>query len=83
MKTMAAVLAAVTLSGCAVHNNDWIVPAAVGAVAGVVIHEAVKNPQGHPPPVIVHPLPPRPIYCHYTPVYDAWGYYRGDRRVCY
>lgn len=36
------------------------------------------------PPIVIHqPLPPRPIQCWYVPVYDAWGYYRGDRRICH
>lgn len=80
MKAVAAVITALALQGCAVHNNEWIVPAAVGAVVGITIHQAVRPPMAHPP---VMSLPPRPILCHYRPWYDQWGYYRGDQRICY
>ena len=84
MKTVAAILTALALTGCATPEQNILAGAAIGAIIGSEVSR--QQPQQpviihQPAPVIIHR--PRPIQCHYQPMYDRYGYYRGDRRICY
>lgn len=88
MKTVAAVLTALALTGCATPEQNILAGAAIGAIIGSEVSRQQQHPHQHPrphvhtaPPVIIHH--PRPIQCYYQPMYDRYGYYRGDRRICY
>lgn len=83
MKAVAAVITALALSGCATTEQNILAGAAIGAIIGSEVSRQQHSPRPHVhtyPPVIIHQ--PWPVYCHYQPQYDAWGYYRGDRRIC-
>lgn len=81
MKAIAIVLAAIALQGCATPEQNILAGAAIGAIIGSEVSRQQQQPQHYPQrPVIIHQ--PRPMYCHYVPQYDIWGYYRGDRRIC-
>jgi hypothetical protein len=86
MKAIAAVLTALALTGCATPEQNILAGAAIGAVIGSEVSRQQSHPHPRPhvhtaPPVIIYQ--PRPIQCHYQAMYDRWGYYRGERRVCY
>jgi hypothetical protein len=89
MKSIAIVAAALALTGCATPEQNILAGAAIGAIIGSEVSRQQSHPQHYPqqrphihypPPVIIHQ--PRPVYCHTVPYYDAWGYYRGERRIC-
>jgi hypothetical protein len=87
MKSIVLTIAALALTGCATPEQNILAGAAIGAIIGSEISRQQSYPQPQrpviihqPPPVIIHQ--PRRIYCDYYPMYDAWGYYRGDRQIC-
>lgn len=81
MKSIAVIVAALALTGCA--HNQWVVPAAVGAVVGVAVHEAARQPQYHPQPQIIYAPPVYQRHCQMVPIFGPYGHQIGYRTVCY
>lgn len=63
------------------YRGGWVAPLIGGMILGGAIY-GLSQPSYAAPPVYVAP-PPTRTECEFQPVYDRWGNYRGDRRVCF
>ena len=93
-KILLATVAAATLFTATAANADyyrnrgnhgggggWAAPLIGGLIVGGAIY-GLSQPSYAAPPVYVSP-PPYRTECVDEPVYDRYGYYRGERRRCY
>ena len=62
-------------------GGSWVAPLVGGLLLGGAIY-GLSQPSYAAPPVYVSP-PPYRTECVDEPVYDRYGYYRGERRRCY
>jgi len=62
-------------------GGGWAAPLIGGLLLGGAIY-GLSQPSYAAPPVYVSP-PPYRTECVDEPVYDRYGYYRGERRRCY
>lgn len=62
-------------------GGNWVAPLVGGLILGGAIY-GLSQPSYAAPPVYVAP-PQYRTECQIVPVYDRWGYYRGERRECY
>jgi hypothetical protein len=59
-------------------GGGWVAPLVGGLIVGGIVGGALAQPQPY--------YAPPPAYrteCQIVPVYDRYGYYRGERRECY
>ena len=60
------------------YRGGWAAPLIGGLIVGGIVDGALAQPQPY--------YAPPPAYrteCQIVPVYDRYGYYRGERRECY
>ena len=60
------------------YRGGWAAPLIGGLIVGGIVGGALAQPQPY--------YAPPPAYrteCQIVPVYDRYGYYRGERRECY
>jgi hypothetical protein len=62
-------------------GGNWVAPLVGGMILGGAIY-GLSQPSYAAPPVYVAP-PQYRTECQIVPVYDRYGYYRGERRDCY
>jgi hypothetical protein len=64
------------------RGGGWVAPLVGGMVLGGVLY-GLSQPSYAAPPTY-YPAPPAyRTECQIVPVYDRYGYYRGERRECY
>ena len=56
-------------------GGGWVAPLVGGLILGGALY-GLSQPRYAPPP-------PYHTECRVVPVYDRYGYYRGDRQECY
>ena len=62
-------------------GGNWAGPLVGGLIVGGMLGAMASQPRYYDsPPVIVQPYHTE---CQMVPVYDRYGYYRGERRECY
>jgi len=59
-------------------GGGWVAPLVGGLIVGGIVGGALAQPQ----PYYAAP-PAYRTECQIVPVYDRYGYYRGERRECY
>jgi hypothetical protein len=63
-------------------GGGWIAPLIGGLVLGGAIY-GLSQPGYAAPPAYYAPQPQYRTECQLVPVYDRYGYFRGERRECY
>ena len=59
------------------HRGGWVAPLVGGLILGGALYGLSQTPSYAAPP------PAYRTECRVVPVYDRYGYYRGDRQECY
>jgi hypothetical protein len=63
-------------------GGGWVAPLVGGMVLGGAIY-GLSQPGYAAPPAYYAPQPQYRTECQLVPVYDRYGYFRGERRECY
>ena len=63
-------------------GGGWVAPLLGGLVLGGAIY-GLSQPSYAAPPTYYAPAPQFRTECQMVPVYDRYGYFRGERRECY
>lgn len=58
------------------RSGGWVAPLVGGMILGGAIYGLTR-------PSYAEPYPQYRTECQIVPVYDRYGYYRGERRECY
>ena len=63
-------------------GGGWVAPLVGGLILGGAIY-GLSQPGYAAPPAYYAPQPQYRTECQPVPVYDRYGYFRGERRECY
>jgi len=63
-------------------GGGWVAPLIGGLVLGGAIY-GLSQPSYAAPPTYYAPAPQFRTECQMVPVYDRYGYFRGERSECY